>query len=50
MPTRATALMAQEAITMGRRELFSKRSEIIPESGGATRYPTGSSTVNRMVD
>ena len=34
MATSATALMAQEAITMGRRELPNKRSEIIPESGG----------------
>ena len=50
MPIRAPVLMTQDAITIGRRALFSSRSEIMPERGGASKYPKGRSTVSRTVD
>ena len=48
--TRTTALTRQEASTRGRRALCSIRSEINPARGGASKKPTGSNIVSKMVD
>ena len=50
MPISTMALAAHEKMTIGRRRLPRKRSEMIPETGGAIRYPKGSSMVSSMVD